>query len=804
MTVDDGTGGARQPASMFAAVWGGQDTPYPFQEQVTELLARGERVLLRAPTGAGKTRAALTAFLYNRRYGSLPAMPRRCLYAVPMRVLATQFHGDLGGQAQAAGVEPRIQTGEQQDARRLEGGLTFLTIDQLLSSFLTMPYSLPYRLANLNAGALVGSYLVLDEFHLYDPNTTLVTTLEMLRRLRDLGPMLAMTATFSGRMLGVLAEMLRAEVVTVDADEVRTIETCWGEKAPRRRTWRVAEGPLTAEAVLAAHQPGTRTLVVCNRVEPAQALYEALRKKHSRTVLLHSRFLPEDRKRHEQSLRDAFKQNVRSDMIAVATQVVEVGLDISAVTLHTDLAPAAALIQRAGRCARRPGEEGTVWVYPVDNYRPYAGKPDDPTAVEMVSALAWLRENDGQVLTFVEEQAFIDAACGERDEILLQGLRSGESLKREQIAKALSGDRVAREATELVRDADSRRLLIHDRPEELLRAPYGASGFGVHPTVLLGAYSEWGKRAQELGVWAVKRLADGGDEGESGHSRLSWTEVTEAKQLLGSGVVVVNAELAGYDPDQGLLLKEKTGFRSTLPAQSEAVAGTKERPGYKAEPYLEHVQRVLAALSSEVLPEMVPAMECLERVAGWQAGLFLKAAWLVCALHDVGKLARKWQKWARNYQKAIGQPTDGLLAHTCYDAQNPLHCAGQKAAGARPSHAPEGAVACTPLLVRRLRDESIVRAAWSAIARHHGPFTEVHGEFDLQAEAVEAVRASLRLLPAIVEGIDKEPQLLLSSQQAPSGGLAVRPQRNAEWLAYALLVRALRMADQAGTAAALE
>ena len=47
---------------------------FPYQEQVYNLLMSGTPVILQAPTGAGKTRAALYPFLRSWEYGE--AFPR--------------------------------------------------------------------------------------------------------------------------------------------------------------------------------------------------------------------------------------------------------------------------------------------------------------------------------------------------------------------------------------------------------------------------------------------------------------------------------------------------------------------------------------------------------------------------------------------------------------------------------------------------------------------------------------------------------------------------------------------------------
>src|SRR6266704_7186374 len=63
---------------------------YDFQIEVAEyLLHKRKNVILQAPTGSGKTGTALFPFLYAWQHKL--AFPRKCLYAVPLRVLTEQF-----------------------------------------------------------------------------------------------------------------------------------------------------------------------------------------------------------------------------------------------------------------------------------------------------------------------------------------------------------------------------------------------------------------------------------------------------------------------------------------------------------------------------------------------------------------------------------------------------------------------------------------------------------------------------------------------------------------------------------------
>ena len=117
-------------------------TPYPFQRRVAELVLSGRNVILQAPTGAGKTMAAMLTFLEAIERGG--DFPQKCLYAVPMRVLANQFVDEYTAKVRQAGRDDRIrvaaQTGEHPGDRELTGTLTFATIDQILSSFLMFPW----------------------------------------------------------------------------------------------------------------------------------------------------------------------------------------------------------------------------------------------------------------------------------------------------------------------------------------------------------------------------------------------------------------------------------------------------------------------------------------------------------------------------------------------------------------------------------------------------------------------------------------------------------------------------------------
>ncbi|MBN1935022.1 MAG: CRISPR-associated helicase/endonuclease Cas3, partial [Anaerolineae bacterium] len=97
--------------------------------------------------------------------------------------------------------------------------------------------------------------------------------------------------------------------------------------------------------------------------------------------------------------------------------------------------------------------------------------------------------------------------------------------------------------------------------------------------------------------------------------------------------------------------------------------------------------------------------------------------------------------------------------------------------------------------------EPLFDAAFTAIARHHGAFTREYKTYSLEQGACAEVAGTLTLLPAALAASLGAEDLLTNENPArtPIGDLLVNPERDAEFLAYVLLARALRRADQEGT-----
>lgn len=98
-----------------------------------------------------------------------------------------------------------------------------------------------------------------------------------------------------------------------------------------------------------------KLIIVANRVRRAQQWYSQLKALYPDIpiVLIHSRFRRIDRAALEKKVMELQEVGKSGAAIAVATQVVEVSLDISYDRMITEAAPLDALIQRFGRVNRR-------------------------------------------------------------------------------------------------------------------------------------------------------------------------------------------------------------------------------------------------------------------------------------------------------------------------------------------------------------------------------------------------------------------------------------------------------------------
>lgn len=389
--------------------------PYDYQRRLAGDPAVADAVLdgpkslaINVPTGAGKTAAAVLAWLWNR-CGHPDAQhrrrwPRRLVYCLPMRALVEQTHREVSKWLARIGTRDGARVG----AYMLMGGedaawwdlcperdaVLVGTQDMLLSRALNRGYAMsryrwPMHFALLNNDCL----WVCDEVQLMGPGLATALQLEAFREQAiDGKPYFGaehpcfgwyMSATTSRTLLasrewrgeggdkrrddfefGLSVEDLGAKTGHLAECRLATkaLETqlSWhfedAEIAQRILT-RHAEMVTSLSAAVSTARP--RTLVICNTVDRAVKLFEALRSAlpadaQTEFILLHSRFRRPDRKAQMRRL-EAIESP--GGQIVVATQVIEAGVDMSSGMLWTEVAPLASVVQRLGRL-NRGGELG--------------------------------------------------------------------------------------------------------------------------------------------------------------------------------------------------------------------------------------------------------------------------------------------------------------------------------------------------------------------------------------------------------------------------------------------------------------
>lgn len=425
-------------SSFFATAYAGERQPFPWQDT---LARAGEwPTLLNIPTGLGKTAGVVLGWAF-KQLTEPENTPRRLVFCLPMRTLVEQTEAEaqrwmsaLASVFQQAGrpvpVVHRLMGGDVDapwDICPERPMILVGTQDMLLSRALNRGYAMsryrwPIHYALLNNDAL----WVYDETQLMGVGLPTGAQLQAIReRMGTALPTrsLWMSATLGDEPLNTIDHPRPvggwATLTLGDADhahplvrkrtgaqkslDIRTDLPLWSNKAPEY-------SQELAAMALTEHREGTLTLVVVNRVARAQQVATALRKAVAGSDnppaigLIHSRFRAGDR-RAQMALLTGTDTPV--NRIIVATQAIEAGVDVSATTLITEVAPWSSLVQRIGRC-NRYGEVDGARVVIVD-----------PTASQFLDAKAgadavrpYLADDFEQATARLNELADNGAGCG--------------------------------------------------------------------------------------------------------------------------------------------------------------------------------------------------------------------------------------------------------------------------------------------------------------------------------------------------------------------------------------------------------
>ena len=325
-----------------------------FQERTSKY--RGN-LILRAPTGSGKTEAALLWAQLNqqdngRLFYALPTMAS--INAMFLR-LQNNFSKDLVGLLHSRSASALYSLYEsngsdslanQQKAKNISGLVREMYYPiRVCTPHQILRYTLQGKGWESMLSEFPNSVFIFDEIHAYNPKLTGLTMATVRYLIAHKARCMFLTATLPT----FLRRLIEAEITEIGFIEP-SISNPNDRKILEQKRHIISEigGSImdNIDLIASEAQKAESTLVVCNHIPTAQAVYTALRDKVSDTVLLHSQFTRKDRNKKENDLRD------RLPKILVSTQVVEVSLNLDFEQCFTEPADIDALVQRFGRVNR--------------------------------------------------------------------------------------------------------------------------------------------------------------------------------------------------------------------------------------------------------------------------------------------------------------------------------------------------------------------------------------------------------------------------------------------------------------------
>ncbi|WP_425059234.1 hypothetical protein SCACP_39110 [Sporomusa carbonis] len=393
------------------------DSLYPHQKESVK--TKGSAVLI-APTGSGKTEAAILWACSQTEQGK--AMPR-LIYCLPYqasmnamyeRLTADSFPGAVGLEhSRSILVQYRRYLEEKLDnkvAAKLAKWEKTLARLYCYPVRVLSPYQIlkaTYRLKGYETllTDCFNAAFILDEIHAYAPRrlAQIFATVKYLRETYH-AKFFVMSATLPGIVIEKLEQILGNYRLIKATDEVF-------EKFRRHRLF-IRPGDLTAEDILGEIElearSGKKVLICCNTIKRTQQVYQQLKDKLGQQVpimLLHGRFNNRDRTIKERDIIVAAggSESSEQSLVIVATQVVEVSLNIDLDVLYSDPAPLEALVQRFGRINRRRIYEwAPVYVFT----QPCDGAVYEQSIVEQ--ALIILQDINGQFIDEKQITTYLD------------------------------------------------------------------------------------------------------------------------------------------------------------------------------------------------------------------------------------------------------------------------------------------------------------------------------------------------------------------------------------------------------------
>lgn len=346
-----------------------------FQEQLS---SSSKSVLVEIPTGEGKTEGSLLWAINNISNNS-----SKVIYTLPTQTTSNKLYervhsffdkkecGLIHSNAKLFlekayekenGTVDEIFKSDFLISKSFNKPVTVSTIDSLLKYFINIGR---FNIATKN---FLNSVIIIDEVHSYD-----FKLMGFLKRFLELSEIYGvkvclMSASVPNKikeLLGISSYLLVTEskLFRKKANTIIKQESYLDDDIGR---------------IYSKYKEDKNILVIRNSVKSATQTYLVLKNQYNlddeEIMLYHSTFKKRDKSKKEDIIFERLDSN--KPFILVATQIVEISLDIDFDVMFSDNAPIDSLIQRFGRVNRKKNPEkiGEIYIYKYDKEFPYKNR----------------------------------------------------------------------------------------------------------------------------------------------------------------------------------------------------------------------------------------------------------------------------------------------------------------------------------------------------------------------------------------------------------------------------------------------